>query len=68
MKAKFIAALKKKLKVRYRLERLESKLITFQTITKLRLVKQNILRDLKLNIRLNKTLRALNRREALKVL
>ena len=50
-------ALKKKLKVRYREERLESKLITFQTITKVRLIKKNILRDLRLNIRLNRTLR-----------
>ena len=50
-------ALKKKLKIRYREERLESKLITFQTITKVRLIKKNILRDLRLNIRLNRTLR-----------
>ena len=50
-------ALKKKLKIRYREERLESKLITFQTITKVRLIKKNILRDFRLNIRLNRTLR-----------
>ena len=50
-------ALKKKLKVRYREERLESKLITFQTITKVRLLKKSILRDFRLNVILNRALR-----------
>ena len=68
LKQRFIHLLKKKLKTRYREEKLESKLITFQSITKPNLQIAHIFRDFKLNAIHNKVVRRTNRIKARKYL
>ena len=60
VKGQFLNLLRKKLKTRYRAEKLESKLITFQSIIKPNLQLAQIFRDFKLNVIHNRVIRSTN--------
>ena len=68
LKLKFINLLKKQLRTKYIEEKLESKLITFQTIIKPNLLIAHKFRDFKLNVIHNRTVRRINRIKARKYL